>query len=192
MLRLFVPSKTFLLGEYAVLHGGAALVATTRPEFIVDMDFVVRPSSEGVRFAGPAGRLHENLSLSSGLRIQQFLDPHFGKGGFGASSAQYISVYLAPSIDKVSEVHPVPISLARAREMVAQFQTDSHALGNGRPSGVDLVAQWLGGMAQVEALKTRMPIHEIGPGREPPSSQQTEEDLNYFPFTILPQTLYRF
>jgi mevalonate kinase len=59
-MKLSVPSKTFLVGEYAVLHSGPAVLLTAPPFFSYD-------------------------TVS-----REFADPYNGLGGFGASSARFV------------------------------------------------------------------------------------------------------
>ncbi len=83
-MRAF-PSKTFLLGEYLVLEGGPALVLAHPPAFHGGQG-----PGAGFAPASPAGR----LALARGLDPKQFFfkDPHAGRGGFGASGAEFLTV----------------------------------------------------------------------------------------------------
>ncbi|MDR0632500.1 MAG: hypothetical protein LBF54_04720 [Holosporaceae bacterium] len=83
-------SKTFLVGEYAVLFRGSAIVLITPPEFKLIAESG-KSDLIGVEKNSPAYLFYEshdfgNLSIS-------FHDPHSESGGFGASSAQFTLLY---------------------------------------------------------------------------------------------------
>jgi mevalonate kinase len=112
-LVLSVPSKTYLTGEYAVLVGGSALVLNTGPRFelralrkaavsgsrpqalgsqarsVVIGEGVVAGIPEG---APAIGWLKQREPLLRGWQLD-FIDPHAGRGGFGASGAQFVLVH---------------------------------------------------------------------------------------------------
>ena len=91
---LTAPGKTFFLGEYAVLDEGVGLLCCTKPQFklIVKKDF----SGEflGVHPDSPAGLwVRQNQWILKDFHLE-FRDPHLGRGGFGASTAQFLLVYI--------------------------------------------------------------------------------------------------
>ena len=91
---LKAQSKTFLIGDYAVLEGSKALVIASQPQFVLQVSQRREAGFElqGIDLHGPAGKLIQEYSKEfSGLRLS-FADPHQGLGGFGASSAQYLLV----------------------------------------------------------------------------------------------------
>ncbi|WP_229776915.1 hypothetical protein, partial [Alicyclobacillus cellulosilyticus] len=96
-----IPAKTFLLGEYAVLANGPALILTTSPCFKISM--VAESSLSGIHPESPAGKYWTNCKQAKGL---SFYDPYHGLGGMGASSAQFIGAYLASLTDS----EPVHVS----------------------------------------------------------------------------------
>lgn len=84
---LYFPSKTFLLGEYAILEQGRALLLAHGPAF--------REAAAGEGRAphpeSPAGRwLRANGRDPESARIA---DPHGGAGGFGASGAEFLLAF---------------------------------------------------------------------------------------------------
>lgn len=94
------PSKTFLLGEYAVLQGAPALLLGHPPHFRCTWETAGGPSP--FHPESPAGKwlaLHPAAGLSP-----RFTDPHAGKGGFGGSGAEFLSAWClgqeVPSADK--------------------------------------------------------------------------------------------
>ena len=90
---LSVKSKTFLIGEYAVLDGASAILLATDPSFCLEAESASVGELAGISEGSPAGifcRRHEEFF--DRLRIK-FIDPYNGSGGFGASSAQFVLLY---------------------------------------------------------------------------------------------------
>ena len=139
-----VPGKVFLLGEYAVLAGQAALVASVGPRFRM----TARDSVEALPEAGfvfhpqsPVARLLDWADREGGARPDlRFSDPFQGAGGFGASTAQFALAYRS-----LANERGWPTDWASVwklyRELVRNG-TDAFS-----PSGADLVAQWQGGVS---------------------------------------------
>ncbi len=87
-----IPSKTFLLGEYAVLSGSPATLVATKPHFVLKVG-AGQGLASGFHPESAAGLfVREHRPMFSRLDME-FFDPHEGKGGFGASSAQYLAVW---------------------------------------------------------------------------------------------------
>lgn len=88
-MRFEVPGKTFLVGEYAVLAGGAALGLSTKPCFIINYD--VQPTDKICQLhpESPAAKYLQNREQTANKPAQAFSisDPYFG--GFGRSTAEY-------------------------------------------------------------------------------------------------------
>lgn len=132
MVRLAAPSKTYLLGEYAVLAGGPGLVMATEPRF----ELVAVPGQGGSNIdpEAPAGKwLNRHQALLADYQLT-FVDPHAGRGGFGASSAAFLLSWAL--------VHQLQ---QQALPGFAKLLADYQALDGG--SGMDVVAQRLGGLA---------------------------------------------
>ena len=136
--RLFnIAGKVFVLGEYAVLAGRPALVASVGPRFSLSMG--------GTRLfdeQSPAGRLlkwaRSQGASTTELRFT-FGDPHGGLGGFGCSTAQFALVYSALADDL-----KWPQEWEHVWRLYRDLMGDAGAL---TPSGADLVAQWCGGVS---------------------------------------------
>ena len=118
-MKINVPGKTFLVGEYAVLAGGAALGLATKPCFEIsyggDNAMSFHPDS-------PAGRYlqdHPTFSITMS-------DPY--TGGFGRSTAEYLAV-LGPRL------HKSPVGFST---LLQEYKT----LSSG--SGIDLAFQYFG------------------------------------------------
>lgn len=95
MFLISAPSKTFLLGEYAVLKGGAGLLLNTEPRFELRLRFRenAEPKCVGIKLESPAGQLLKDTRMLFDSFDVEFRDPHRGQGGFGASSAQFLMVF---------------------------------------------------------------------------------------------------
>lgn len=136
-----IPTKTFLLGEYAALAEKSAIILTTSPYFEVSL--IDREGLVGIHPSSPAGLLwQKNKITGHGL---QWKDPYQGIGGLGASSAQFIGSYLAicylkkrlPSLEKMIEAY-----------------YESAWLGKGlKPSGYDVIAQSQFGLVYINKEK---------------------------------------
>jgi hypothetical protein len=84
-------SKTFVLGEYAVLDSGRALLLAHDPAF--ESSFGDIQASIPFAQLSPAGKLAAKLGVDThGI---QFRDPHHGQGGFGGSGAEFLVVLAA-------------------------------------------------------------------------------------------------
>lgn len=117
-MKIRIPSKTFLWGEYVSLIGGTAGVLTSKPYFELMVDFIgTQPEEKNYKFKNnkshaeccilseplkndfqsyfhpdsPAGLILKNLSLENNPVAElSFFDPYNLKGGFGRSTAEFI------------------------------------------------------------------------------------------------------
>lgn len=158
-LCLSAPSKTLLAGEYAVLVGSPALVLCTAPRFELQVT-----SGTGLRAGIPTGspasrwlELREPLLRNYDLK---FVDPHGGRGGFGASGAQFLLVhafttFLQGGFSRL--VNGVDLR---------DLWNDHSVLSEGHGSGADILALSVGGTARVSvetktAQAERWPYPEL-------------------------------
>lgn len=151
-LRLTCPGKVFILGEYAVLAGGSALVVATAPQFAItatkgslsgSLNGYLTPDSlenrQSQLFApeSPAGRwLSERLEKEPDLlKDWQMLwkDPYKTPIGVGSSSAQFI---LARGLTQQ------PPELESVLKDYWRIVGSTQGL---RPSGADVAVQLVGG-----------------------------------------------
>lgn len=150
-----IPSKVFLLGEYAVLIGLPAFVVSLQPRFkMIHSDNNINNAGSPLHPHSPAGKLLAWMkdSVSSELPCLKFQDPHLESGGFGASSAQFALTYYflaeqfqgEKNLDLKLDVQTV---WTWYRKVLLQ-----HHVSGAMPSGADLVGQWLGGMTVFEFL----------------------------------------
>lgn len=130
-MKWCIPAKTFLLGEYAAVAGESAIVITTSPFFSIALSN--KSDLLGIHPDSPAGRWwsqqgHEGVGI-------EWTDPYGGCGGLGASSAQFLGVYLA-SMHLREKKHD--------QQEMLQAYVQSAWQGQGlRPSGYDVLAQSL-------------------------------------------------
>ncbi len=137
MFSTRIPSKTFLLGEYVVLDGGPGLILTTPPYFTMQMNQHLKCFSP-FHPQSPAGLwLEKNADFFNEYHLD-FLDPHDGKGGFGSSGAEFISVYSAK--------HSIQKTVAGIEQLLADYFSVIPIAEPVLPSGADLVAQVCGGI----------------------------------------------
>ncbi|MDF1684830.1 MAG: hypothetical protein P1U36_09270 [Legionellaceae bacterium] len=125
-----IPAKTFLLGEYAALHGGPAIVLTTTPCFEVGLS--TEQTSPVIHPDSPAGLFWTHADNSSQLTWH---DPYHGIGGLGASSAQFLGAYWAAAESQLQ-------SHTNQEALLDAYWACSWQGGQGvRPSGYDVLAQ---------------------------------------------------
>lgn len=139
-----VPSKTFLLGEYAVLANHPAVIANTTPRFSVLMSPLADPAlpCEYIHFSqqGAIALLRQQINVDChGYRFI-FIDPHQEAGGLGASSAQYALLFAAyQQLTQQQWQHT---------DCLARYQKHNDAFQQlYQPSGADLMAQLNGGLS---------------------------------------------
>lgn len=142
-----VPGKTFLAGEYLALEGGPCLLAMTEPRFELEVS-EGQGRLQGIPEGSPASQfIQRHSSFFSKLDLH-FRDPHQGAGGWGASTAQYLSVFTLWSWGQASnlEAH----SELDTRLLLSEYLKDAWN-GEGRaPSGADLIGQFKGGLTFFE------------------------------------------
>lgn len=144
-LTFTAPSKTFLVGEYAVLAGGPALIINTEPRF----SLTAVPGSgkvTGIADQSPAGRWLDQRSPIVEKWDIEFSDPHHGSGGFGASGAQFLFVHALTTFLQSS------VGKATQGLNLKDIWNDHNVLSKGQGSGADLLAQALGGITLVNMV----------------------------------------
>ncbi len=133
-----IPAKTFLLGEYAAIAGAPAIVLTTSPCFKLTLSD--KAGLHGIHPESPAGRWwlahgREDMGL-------EWYDPYQGRGGMGASSAQFLGAYLASLHGQKGGV--------RQEEMLDAYLQSAWSGEGLRPSGYDVLAQSLHGCVYID------------------------------------------
>ena len=185
--QVLIPGKTFLVGEYLALSGGPSIIVNTAPRFEFSWekertDREAKAKSVGAfvhhpfHIDSPAGKWLASIDpaiasevLNQGLEYSiQFKDPFDGRGGLGASTAEFLGAWvfrrwLARKSDWTENL-PVVSSLEDHRERVAP-NWNSDRIGSNRfrdilddyrtttlvGSGADLVSQVTGGLAVWDA-----------------------------------------
>ncbi|MCE0724330.1 MULTISPECIES: hypothetical protein [Legionella] len=127
-MKWSIPAKTFLLGEYAALAEASALLLMTAPCF--ELTLTTQEKLAGIHPESPAGLWWLQQNSGQGLLWH---DPYAGRGGLGASSAQFLASYLAGCF--------VNNTLPDLNKMLSAYYKSSW-FGKGlRPSGYDVIAQ---------------------------------------------------
>lgn len=78
-MKITIPGKIFISGEYAALKGMPALSVAVNPGFVFK-----NSSSLVFHLESPAGRIHSQLT-------GDFFDPYNNMGGLGRSTAEFIA-----------------------------------------------------------------------------------------------------
>lgn len=124
-----IPAKTFLLGEYAAVAEASAIILATTPLF--ELTLTDKKELQGIHPDSPAGLWWQQAQCAGkGLTWQ---DPYNGRGGLGASSAQFLGCYLATC--HLQNITPTLNTMLSAYYQVAWNG------GGLRPSGYDVIAQ---------------------------------------------------
>ena len=145
-MKWSIPAKTFFLGEYVAINGGPALVLTTEPCF--EFTITREPGLTGIHPSSPAGLLWQESGFDNGLH---FFDPYHGKGGLGASSAQFVGTYLA--IQHLQDTTPCKT------QMLEYYYRHAWSGSGSKPSGYDVIAQSLQGCAYVNGHQRQFKIY---------------------------------
>lgn len=136
---LSCPSKTFLCGEYGVLEGGKALVLSHEPRFQLFVTEATSPQDfpRWLHPESPSGLYYkQNRHFFESYELK-FEDPHQGAGGFGASGAQFLTLFSVKNKD------------ASLAEVISAFKS----LDASDSSGSDLISQSLGGLCLVNSAE---------------------------------------
>ena len=128
--QILIPSKTFLVGEYAVLHGGSCLIANTLPQFDFRISTKAKKLSHPFHSQSVASLyIEKNKELFSNIKIELSKDL---PSGFGLSGAQWNCVYTLSCLLKNQKIN----SVHQAWEEYKKLSKNT--------SGADVVAQKTG------------------------------------------------
>lgn len=153
-LKVRIPGKTFVFGEYAVLHHGEAVVAAHAPFFELDAvqgdgeDLskmhsekpVYKKFNELFHPASPAGILIQENEPLHGF-YGRMISP-YTQGGFGTSSAEFIAVH------KILEAQ-LKKEPMNSFEGILKNYLEICLRDDLSPSGADILAQVQGGLVHV-------------------------------------------
>ena len=144
-LAIEIPSKTFIIGEYLALNGTASMILATEPTFFAK---VLDDKKDDFHKDSPAGQLQQELGQDKvGF---SFFDPHEGRGGFGRSTAEYLSVYMYELAVNKGIGNASEAILNNLDEIVPQYQKSCGSAY--KASGADLVAQVCGGLCWYDGM----------------------------------------
>lgn len=136
-----IPGKTFLAGEYLALHEGPTLVFLSQPCFELHVQ-KGNGAVAGIHQDSPAGlfiRKYQDYFAQFDL---QFKDAYSGRGGFGASTAQFLASY---ALWLHKEAHQQDMEKLLDFKHLLEAYCEVSWLGQGlRPSGADLIGQLKG------------------------------------------------
>lgn len=140
-MKWLIPAKTFLLGEYAAVAEASAIILTTTPCF--ELSLISQAGISGIHPESPAGLWWQEQKIPEiGL---SWYDPYAGRGGLGASSAQFLASYWASCY--VKNIKP-------DNESMLQVYYQKSWAGKGlRPSGYDVIAQSQKGCVYINKQK---------------------------------------
>ena len=129
-LRISFPSKTFLIGEYAVLIGGPAFLVNTRPRFQFHIQY---PAKKNHPFhkESPAGLfIEENKKVFSSVSIQ-YLQTY--GSGFGLSGAEFNCVYSLKVLLEGGSVKDISCFDILEKYLSYHSSCTPHSRGSGNP-----------------------------------------------------------
>ena len=143
VIEISCPAKTFILGEYAVLDGGSAVVLNTAPRFVCHIQKNSKPNSLNLAENSPAGQwVKKNLNDFQNVQIE-WLNSHKNQRGLGFSSAQFNVLYAYSFILREGSIDQInPQEIWRSYRNL-QFEGFI-------PSGADVITQWVGGVSVFE------------------------------------------
>lgn len=150
--QLTIPSKTFVLGEYLALTGGPTLVLCTAPYFTLHVSASshtkkinlpdLHPESPAAKLMASSPEFYQNYTLT-------FSDPHQGRGGLGASSAQFAALFALRQQVPLQTDETILQALATYQALTAEKEGMP-------PSGADLVAQMKGGFCFFDKVQKKI------------------------------------
>ncbi|MBS0358964.1 MAG: hypothetical protein JSS53_06835 [Proteobacteria bacterium] len=154
-IEFSAPSKTFMAGEYIALEGYPALILNTEPRFKLIVDQTKPYPISSIYPESPAGKLiHDHQSLLAHMSLE-FRDPHQGKGGFGASSAQFLMVYAL-----LQHLKKKPLEHEHCSELLTCYQSYAWNGVGLKPSGADLISQWFGKVTLFNHQEKQIQAHD--------------------------------
>jgi mevalonate kinase len=135
-MKLVIPGKTFLVGEYAVLVGGRALGVATEPYFQTEFDDQHMTS---VHENSAAGLLLKSIGLTK-MEINSVVSS-YGVGGFGQSTAEFIATWFHNHTIRDSDVPTFLKNIFNQYRDLFDIHPDLQKI---KPSGADLITQLMG------------------------------------------------
>jgi len=156
MFELSVGSKVFLLGEYQVLQEGTAFLAVLEPRFKMNVK-AGAGELKGVPEGSPASLYHQQENEFFKNWNLEFLDPHLGRGGFGASTAQIALLQgFKEGFKSISSHSQVELDLKKIHQKYLELVRPSSGPS---PSGADLISQLQGGLVELNIKSGKIQKH---------------------------------
>ncbi len=147
MFELSVGSKVFFLGEYQVLGGGSAFLAVLEPRF----QLLVNPGTgnlTGIQHGSPGDLYFQREKEFFRDWDLEFRDPHHGRGGFGASTAQIALLQgFKEGLESFRTQAQLDFDLRKIHKIYLELATERTGVV---PSGADLISQFQGGLVEVD------------------------------------------
>ena len=143
VIEISCPAKTFIIGEYAVLDGGPAIVLNTGPRFICQIQKNSTASKINLSENSPAGQWIKKHPQDFHSVQLEWINNYEGKGGLGFSSAQFNMLYAYSFI--LREGHIDQITPQELWRNYRNLNFDGFI-----PSGADIITQWVGGVTVFE------------------------------------------
>lgn len=168
-LVISIPGKSFLAGEYLAVKGGPSLIFASEPRFVLHAHSG-RGQLKGVPAESPAAKLiadHPDFFKNYDL---EFSDPHQGRGGWGASTAQFLAAFVLNEWREACALESLK-SLSFSRVLESYWRYAWSGKGQ-RPSGADVIGQYMGALTYFDPESARLsvtswPFHEIDFGLIP-------------------------
>jgi hypothetical protein len=151
-MTLSVPGKTFLVGEYLALVGGPSLLLSTGPRFSLTVEADERADLHPGPFhsLSPAGKYLTRHQRDLSRFDFKFSDPHLGRGGLGASSAQWVLLHAfrrglheALLNEQSGSLDPASVEWSA---LLDEYRNCAWTGEGAAPSGADVVSQITGGI----------------------------------------------
>lgn len=158
------PGKLFLFGEYLCLAGGPAILQAIEPRFHLSIEQCDLGTKKLPNFhpASPAGvLLMLNMQHLEGWSFEWRVELCSMKKqplGVGTSSAEFLLTYLALEFIKGNQNRPNPIEILNEYWKLVGL---SQGL---RPSGVDILSQFFGGLLLIENKNRVLDCNHIETG----------------------------
>jgi len=156
MYELSVGSKVFLLGEYQVLKNGTAFLVSMEPRFKIR----VSPGEgelSGIPMGSPAALYSQQESEFFKKWNIEFIDPHQGRGGFGASTAQVgLLIAFKESLKSLTSHAQLDLDLKKIHQKYLELVRPEKGPS---PSGADLLCQLQGGLVELDMPSGKIQKH---------------------------------
>ena len=144
VIEISCPAKTFIIGEYAVLDGGPAIVLNTSPRFACRIKKNSKPLSINLPEKSPAGQwVKKNPQDFHSVQMEWINKYPPLQGGLGFSSAQFNIVYAYSFILREGHIDHI-----KPQEIWRSYRNLSFE--GFKPSGADIITQWVGGVSIFE------------------------------------------